>query len=52
MLSVILAVSTLAQINNQAGTVSGSRDDGREAHALLAKMNTSRDLLKSRSEYT
>jgi hypothetical protein len=47
MLSVILVVSTLAQINNQVGPVSGSRDDGREAHALLAKMKTSRDLLKS-----
>jgi hypothetical protein len=47
MLSVIFVVSTLAGINNQAGPVSGSRDDGRDAHALLAKMKTSRDLLKS-----
>jgi hypothetical protein len=47
MLSVIFVVTTLAGINNQAGPVSGSRDDGRDAHALLAKMKTSRDLLKS-----
>jgi hypothetical protein len=47
MLSVIFVVSTLAVLKSQDGPASGSRDDGREAHALLARMKTSRDLLKS-----
>jgi hypothetical protein len=47
MLSVIFVVSTLAVFKSQDGPASGSRDDGREAHALLARMKTSRDLLKS-----
>ena len=48
MLSVILVVSTLAVLKRQDGSASGSRDNGREAHALLARMKTSRDLFKKR----